>query len=408
MTKTACKVMAMIILADENIPYAHETFETLGEVSTLPGRGINAASVRDVDILLVRSITEVNAPLLENSRIVFVGTATIGTDHIDKEYLRSRRIAFASAPGSNANSVAEYVVAALLTLARRKSRLLKGRTIGVIGVGNCGSRLAKKAEALGMRVLLNDPPLQRQTGEAKYRPLQELLDADVLTLHVPLTPEGTDATYHLVDEPFLRELRPDCILINTSRGAVVDGEALLSALDSGGIAGAILDVWENEPNIDLNLLDRVDIGTSHIAGYSLDGKVNATAMLYEAACQFLGAEQTLDVRSLLPVPETPRIEIQDPPDDENTFAEAVRSVYDVERDDAALREIRSLPPPERGPFFDRLRKEYPVRREFHNTEVVLPRSGETKELARTLAGLGFRVKEPDALRGELSDRRKEW
>lgn len=397
----------MKIVADENIPYVQETFGTLGKVSTLPGRDIDAASVPDADILLVRSITEVNASLLEGSSVRFVGTATIGTDHIDEEYIRSRGIAFASAPGSNANSVAEYVIAALLTLARRKSFPLKGRTIGVIGVGNCGSRVVKKAEALGMRVLLNDPPLQRQTGEAKCHPIEELFDADALTLHVPLTQEGVDATYHLVDEAFLGKLRPDCILINTSRGAVVNGEALLSALNSGGIAGAVLDVWENEPNIDISLLGRVAIGTSHIAGYSLDGKVNATAMLYEAACQFLSAEQTVDVRSLLPAPETPRIEIPSTPSNENTIAEAVRSVYDTERDDAALRQVRSLRPAERGPFFDRLRKEYPIRREFHNTEVVLPRSGETKELARTLAGLGFRVKEPDALRGEFSDRRKE-
>lgn len=391
----------MKIVADENIPYVKEAFSSFGEVVTLAGRRIGAGAVRGAEVLLVRSITEANASLLDGSGVKFVGTATIGTDHIDQEYLRSRGIVFASAPGSNANSVAEYVIAALLVVAKRKNVRLSGKTIGVIGVGNCGSRVAKKAEALGMTVLLNDPPLQRQIGDAKYRPLEELFDADILTLHVPLTHEGADATYHLVDETFLGRLRPECILINTSRGAVVDGDALLFSLDSGRIGGAVLDVWENEPSIDLGLLDRVNLGTSHIAGYSLDGKVNATAMLYEAAGQLLGIEQTLDVRSLLPAPETPRIEIQGPPDDENTIANVVRSVYDIEQDSAALREVCSLPAPQRGPFFDRLRKEYPVRREFHNTEVILPRSGETSQLARTLAGLGFRVKEPDALGGEL-------
>ncbi|NQT84941.1 4-phosphoerythronate dehydrogenase, partial [bacterium] len=219
----------MKIVADENIPYVKEAFGSLGDVIPLPGRKIAPASVVDAEILLVRSITEVNASLLEGSRVRFVGTATIGTDHVDEEYLHSRGIAFASAPGSNANSVAEYVVAALLTTARRKNFPLKGKTIGVIGVGNCGSRVAKKAEALGMRVLLNDPPLWRQTGNKRFRPLEELFSADILTLHVPLTYEGIDATYHLVDEAFLSKLRPECILMNTSRGPVVDNLALATA-----------------------------------------------------------------------------------------------------------------------------------------------------------------------------------
>jgi len=403
----------MRIVADENIPYVNEAFGQFGDVITLPGRTIDAASVRDADILLVRSITKVNASLLEGSAVRFVGTATIGTDHVDEEYLRSKGIAFASAPGSNANSVAEYVVAALLTLASTRNFSLKGKTIGVVGVGNCGSRVAKKALALEMRVLLNDPPLQRQTGDEKFRPLDELLSADILTLHVPLTYEGIDATHHLVDETFLSKLRPHCILVNTSRGAVVDGHALASALGSGTIAGAVLDVWENEPNIDLGLLDRVDLGTSHIAGYSLDGKSNATAMMYRAACEFLGVEAKWEISSSLPRPYCERIEItcEGRPDsgrcrddrhggtptpfttggrsDEDVIADTVRRVYDIRKDDAALRELRRVDPGERGDFFDHLRKEYPVRREFQNTEVVLSESA--SHLAGVLEGLGFRV-----------------
>jgi erythronate-4-phosphate dehydrogenase len=410
----------MRIVADENIPCVKEVFGTLGEVTTLPGRKIDDSSLRDAQVLLVRSITDVNRSLLEGSRVRFVGTATIGTDHVDEQYLRSRGIAFASAPGSNANSVAEYVVAALLTVAGNKGFLLRGKTIGVIGVGNCGSRVVKKAEAFGMKVLLNDPPLQRQTNEPKYRPIEELLEADILTLHVPLTNEGIDRTYHLVDGEFLSRLRPECILINTSRGAVVDNRALFSALDSGRIAGAVLDVWENEPNVDLDLLHRVHIGTSHIAGYSLDGKVNATAMLYDAACAFLGVEPKVDVRSFLPKPDVSSIEIRSGAnhrassitqgkarsiagrgDDEETIAAVVRSVYDIRSDDAALQEIQNVDPGERGAYFDRLRKEYPVRREFHNTEVTLPRPAARSGLAKALAALGFRVKELDADPGEL-------
>jgi len=404
----------MKIVADENIPYVQEAFGTLGDVTTLPGRKIDPASVKEAEILLVRSITSVDASLLEATGVRFVGTATIGTDHVDEEYLRSRRVAFASAPGSNANSVAEYVVAALLTLAGRWNVQLAGKTIGVIGVGNCGSRVVKKAESLGMKVLLNDPPLQRQTGDEKYCPIEELFDADILTLHVPLTYEGVDATYHLVDEAFLKNLRPGALLVNTSRGGVVDGYALKAALNSRKIGGAVLDVWENEPNIDLELLDRVDIGTPHIAGYSFDGKVNATVMLYEAACAFLQVERNWEAASVLPAPDRPRIEVEEvthrkpadggsvhadggsPPtvyaagSDQDTIARIVRLVYDIERDDAELREIERLSEHERGAFFDRLRKEYTVRREFHNTEVVLPEA--LWRFASTLSGLGFRVK----------------
>ncbi len=404
----------MRIVADENIPYVKEAFGHLGQVVTLSGRNLDSVSVRDAEVLLVRSVTKVDASLLRGSRVRFVGTATIGTDHVDEEYLRSKRIPFASAPGSNANSVAEYVVAALLTVARRKNLPLKERTIGVIGVGNCGSRVAKKAEALGMNVLLNDPPLRRQTGDAKFRPLEELLSADILTLHVPLTREGMDATHHMIDEVLFRRLRPECILLNTSRGAVVNNRELLAALDSGKIAGAVLDVWENEPSISLGLLDKVLIGTSHIAGYSLDGKANATAMLYEAACDFLGKSPEWTLSSALPKPYCERIEIlagdtslsqssdnrsasqrvatvrTSGKSDQEIVAEVVRAVYDIERDDAALRELKLVVPEDRGPFFDRLRKEYPVRREFHNTEVTLPRSA--SHLAKALAGLGFRVK----------------
>jgi erythronate-4-phosphate dehydrogenase len=407
------------IVADENIPYVQEAFGTLGKVIALPGRKIGSRAVREADMLLVRSITQVNAMLLEGSHIRFVGTATIGTDHVDEECLRSRGIAFASAPGSNANSVAEYIVAALLTLAKRRNFRVAGKTIGVIGVGNCGSRFVKKAEALGINVLLNDPPLWRQTGHSEYRPIEELFGADVVTLHVPLTYEGVDATCHLVDEAFLRQVRPGAIVVNTSRGGVVDGRALKEGLDSGKIGGAVLDVWENEPNIDLDLLDRVEIGTPHIAGYSFDGKVNATAMLYEAASKFLGVEKEWDAASCLPEPDCARIEVWEAAQakcltapgipagevtarvvhsgasDEDTIAEIVRLVYDAEKDDDGLRKVKSIAENERGAFFDNLRKEYPVRREFHNTEVVLPES--LCSLAEALSRLGFRARKQEAV-----------
>jgi erythronate-4-phosphate dehydrogenase len=377
----------LLVVADENIPYAREVFGRLGEVRLVHGRRITRDVLRSADLLFVRSITPVEPPLLDNTRVGFLGTATIGTDHINEAYLASRSISFASAPGSNANSVAEYMVAALLVMAERRGFELAGKTIGIVGVGNVGSRVAQKVRALGMTPLLNDPPIQRVTGEERYRPLDELLGADVLTFHVPLTQTGEDATLHLCDAALLGKLRPGCIVINTSRGPVVDGAALREHLARGRLS-AVLDVWEGEPDIDADLLGLVSIATPHIAGYSLDGKVNGTLMIYRAACEFLGIEPEripLD----LPVPEPAVLHIDAsgrPPED--VLREAVLSSYDILRDDAALRRIGQMDALGRGSFFDRLRKEYPVRREFPSRRIVLRNA--SGELAEQLKLLGFR------------------
>jgi erythronate-4-phosphate dehydrogenase len=282
----------MKIVADPNIPFVREAFGALGEIVFVPGRQMDAAIVRDADLLLVRSVTPVNAALLDGSRVKFVATATIGTDHIDLDYLQSRSIGFSSAAGSNANSVAEYVVTAMLEVAHRRKFRLRDKTLGVIGVGNVGTRVSRYAEALGMRVLRNDPPRARTERLTDFVPIERVLsDADIITLHVPLTKEGAHATHHMVAKDTLAALedrRP--ILINTSRGAVVDNKALLKAIDGERLGGVVLDVWENEPNISPELLDVVEIGTPHIAGYSFDGKANGTQMIYEAACKFFGIE----------------------------------------------------------------------------------------------------------------------
>ena len=382
----------MKIVADENIPFAREAFRTLGDVALISGRDATPAMLRDCDLLFCRSVTKVNRDLLEGSRVRFVATATIGFDHVDTEYLRERCIAFASAPGSNANSVGEYVVAALLVLARRGRYELEGKTLGVVGVGNVGRRVVEKAEALGLRVLQNDPPLARQTGDPRFLPLDALFDADFLTLHVPLTAEGPDKTFHLVDDAFLARMRPTSVLLNSSRGAVVDGKALGRVLRSGRLGAAVLDVWEGEPVIDLGLLDKVAIGTPHIAGYSFDGKVCATEMVYGAACQTLGVEPSWDPATVMPPPRHPRIEIACAGrSDEAVIREAVLAVYDIEADDRDFRRIPADPAQHR-PFFDKLRKLYPERREFHNTELILPGAGSA--LRGKLAGLGFRLAPP--------------
>lgn len=354
----------MKIVADPNIPFVREAFGPLGEVALVPGRTMTPATVREADILLVRSVTPVNAALLDGSCVRFVATATIGTDHVDTGLLARQAIGFASAAGSNANSVAEYIVAALLELAHRQKFRLRDKTLGVVGVGNIGARVVRYARALGMRVLQNDPPLGL---------LEPALEADIVTVHVPLLETTKRMLHHDNLERF--------ILINTSRGEVVDNKALLRAIDGDRITGAVLDVWENEPNISPELLDVVDIGTPHIAGYSLDGKVNGVRMIYEAACRHFGVPATW--QPSLPAPPTPRIEfsVSSGEDAEDTLHRIVRQVYGIEGDDARLRAgIRE---------FDRLRGEYPVRREFFNTQLAL--RGASESLRRLCRELGFQM-----------------
>jgi len=377
----------MKIVADENIPYVKEAFGALGEIHTLSGRAVSKETLAGADALLVRSITKVNEALLENTPVRFVATATIGEDHIDKAYLASKGIGFSSAPGCNANSVGEYIVAALHVLSERHGFDLTALKLGIVGVGNVGTKVYAKAMALGMQCVLNDPPLAGRTGDSKYRPMEEILDCDIITFHVPLEKAGQHPTYHLVDQAYLNRMKPGAILINSSRGPVVDNTALLEALETGLLAAAVLDVWEGEPQVNLDLLRGVDIGTPHIAGYSFDGKVNGTRQIYEAFCRFFGIGTSWDPSPLLPPPECPELVFEPP--FESAISKAVRSVYDILRDDADLRGVFGIAEPEQGKYFDALRKNYPRRREFFNTQVCLSEADEG--LARQFAGLGFKL-----------------
>jgi len=375
------------IVADSSIPFAAEACAGLGEVEVLNAGELSAERLRDCDLLLCRSSRRVDAGLLDGTRVRFVATATSGTDHVDLEYLERRGIAFAGAAGSNADSVSEYVVSALLVLAERLGRRLRDMTAGVVGVGHVGSRVVAMAEALGMTVLRNDPPLRRRTGDARFRPLDELMDADVITLHVPLTHTGPDATFHMAGEEFLTKMRPGAVFINTSRGAVADSAALHAALDSARPAAVVLDVWENEPHVDTALLGKVAIGTPHIAGYSFDGKVNGTKRVYDAACRFLGVPAAWTPDAAMPRPPVPRLELAaEGRDDEDVVREAVLALYDVRTDDAAFRKTPS--DETRGEFFSSFRRGYRQRWEFHNT--VLSLRGGSAGLRSQLAGLGFR------------------
>jgi len=380
----------MKIISDVNIPFMAECFSSIGEVKVVGGREITPGVVSDADVLLVRSITPVDSDLLAESKVRFVATATIGFDHIDIDFLRRNNIGFASAPGSNANSAAEYVIAGLLEIGRKYDIDLEDKSIGIIGVGNVGSRVAKKCAALGMQIYLNDPPLQRETGEGKYLPLDELFDCDFITFHTPLTFEGVDKTYHLADEKFFKSLKERCVLVNASRGGVVDSEALKTAIRSGRLRAVVLDVWENEPNIDMELLEMVDIGTPHIAGYSLDGKIAGMIMIYKEVCEYFRLGVKFDIEDFLPEPAIRQLRMDPNTDDEqDALADAVQKIYKIREDDVRLRRILEKPVEKRGEFFDSLRKNYPVRREFQNTRIVLESS--CKSIADKLAGIGFKI-----------------
>lgn len=379
----------MKIVADENIPFAREAFGRLGGVTLCAGRRMSAAAVRDADALFVRSVTKINEALLAGSSVKFVGTATIGTDHVDQDYLKRRGTGFAHAPGCNATSVSEYVIAAMLVLAGRTGSTLAGKRLGVVGVGNVGSRVVAKAAALGMEVLKNDPPLARRTGRTDFLGLEEVLHADVVTLHVPLTMEGPDKTFHLADEAFLDRMPDGSVLINSSRGPVTDEAALLGRRKRGKLGGLVMDVYENEPHLTPDLLELTDLATAHIAGYSFDGKVNGTFQIYEAACAFFGRAAEWDPADDMPAPEIPKVTLPDGGDEQALIARAVRTVYNIEEDDRLLRGILAEPDAERAGFFDRLRKTYRVRREFHNTAVTVPAG--RPALAQKLEGLGFNV-----------------
>ncbi len=378
----------MKIIADENIPFVVECFSSIGEVEAVPGRDITPNVVANADVLLVRSITPVGADLLAGSKVRFVGTSTIGFDHIDTEYLLRKNIGFASAPGSNANSAAEYVIAALLNITREHNINLEDKSIGVVGVGNVGSRVAKKTMALGMKVYLNDPPLQRQSSAPKYLPIERLFDCDFITLHTPLTFEGRDKTFHLAGEKFFMSLKTGCIFLNASRGGVVDSSALKAAIRAGRLQATVLDVWENEPNIDVELLEMVDIGTPHIAGYSLDGKVAGMIMIYKAACEYFGLETKFDIDSFLPAPAVPELKLNpDSGSEQDVLLGAVESIYRISEDDHKLRQILEECAEKRSELFDSLRKNYPVRRELGNTRIVV--EDKNSSLAKKLRGIGF-------------------
>jgi erythronate-4-phosphate dehydrogenase len=376
----------MKIIADENISFAAEAFSKFGTVELMHGRKITRSSLMDAKALVVRSITNVNKDLLDGTPVKFVGTATIGTDHIDKQYLDEHNITFTDAKGCNADAVTEYVFTALISIAVKYGITLAGKTIGIVGIGNIGSRVARYAAELGLNVLKNDPPLQRKTGSSEFVPLDEILKADFITFHVPLNKGEEDNTIHLLDREKLEKIKEGTILINASRGPVVDNAALHEIISRKKIY-AVLDVWENEPELNQGLLNKVEIATPHIAGYSLEGKVNGTKIIYDALCRFSGFKNIW-------VPDMPSadfniIEYNAAGDITEDLNNLFSEIYDIRHDNKELKKMLWMPENERASYFDTLRKNYPLRREFLNYKVIF-KDGNTS-LKNLLSKFRFKV-----------------
>lgn len=338
----------MKIIIDDKIPYIKEAAERIAdEVIYAPGKDFTPELVRDADALIIRTRTCCNRELLEGSKVKFIATATIGFDHIDTEYCRQAGIEWTNAPGCNSASVAQYIQSSLLILKYQRNKKLNELTIGIVGGGNVGSKVAKVAQDFGMRVLLNDLPREEKEGSTDFTSLERIAEeCDIITFHVPLYKEGRYKTFHLADESFFESLQRKPVIINTSRGEVIETNALLTAINNGTISDAIIDVWEHEPEIDLELLEKVLIGTPHIAGYSADGKANATRMSLDSICRFFRLNATYEITP--PSPSTPIIEAKN-------YEEALLKMYDPTEDSNKLKSQPHL--------FEKLRGDYPLRRE---------------------------------------------
>ncbi len=374
----------MKIVCDNKIPFLRGVLEPYAEVVYLPGKETTPEVVRDADALITRTRTICDEKLLKDSSVKVIATATIGYDHIDTRWCEQNGIIWRNAPGCNSWSVKQYISSVLVSLARMRSLRLEGMTLGVVGVGNVGSKVAVAASALGMKVLLNDPPRERREGGAAFVSLDEILEkSDIITLHVPLSREGEDATWHLFDEERIGRMKRSQILINSSRGPVVDNAALKKALQARSIAGGVLDVWEGEPDLDPELVFSLDISTPHIAGYSADGKANGTSASVRTVSQVLGLPLTDWSPEDIPSPSVPlefSIDAAGKSRGE-VLSEAVLYTYDVMGDSDSLRAGLAS--------FEKLRGDYPVRRE--PSAFTLNLHGGDPLTVPALEELGFKV-----------------
>jgi len=373
----------MKIVADNKIPFLKGILEPFAEVVYLPGKQIDNKILKDADALLIRTRTKCTESLLKGTKVKFIGTATIGFDHIDTKFCAKNGIYWTNAPGCNSTSVQQYMAAALLKMAFEFRFRLKDKTIGIVGVGNVGSKVEKLAHLLGMNVLLNDPPRARKEGKKNFVNLRTVLnESDIITLHVPLNVVGEDCTWYLFNDMSFKKVKKGTWFINTSRGEVAETGPLIKAMESGKLGGAVIDVWENEPDIDMRLMSGTFLATPHIAGYSTDGKANGTSIIVNA----LSGYYDLPLKDWYP-PEVPEAEDQvisiseAGKTSEDVLVEAVSRTYNIDQDNINLR----FSPAD----FEKLRNDYRIRREFPAYTVKL--NGGTRQSREMLQQLGFNL-----------------
>jgi erythronate-4-phosphate dehydrogenase len=374
----------MKIVADDKIPFLKGILEPFADIIYLPGQDITREHLMDADALLTRTRTKCNESLLNGTKVKFIATATIGYDHIDTTWCESNGIYWTNAPGCNSGSVYQYMASTLITLAHKFNFNLSDKSLGVIGVGNVGKKIVRLGELLGLRVLLNDPPRARKEGSCGFISLDGIIrECDIITCHVPLNMDGDDKTFHLMDEKILSRLNKGTILINCSRGEVVDNLALKKALQKNDrLEAAVLDVWENEPNLDIELLSKVTIATPHIAGYSADGKANGTAMSVQALSRFFNFPLKLWIPEEIPVPENIALTIDCTNKTmQEILSEAILFTYDITGDDSRLRQSIAT--------FEKQRGNYPLRREFKAFKIKLLNSH--SDVEQKIKNLGFQI-----------------
>ena len=374
----------MKIVADENIPQVYEAFSDLGEVKLLPGRLIERKHLLDCQCLLVRTVTQIDHRLLDDTAVEFVGTATVGTDHVDLIYLENNHIAFSNAAGCNAEAASEYVISGLFALSEHKGFDPFELKAGIIGCGNIGSRLLQKLQALGIETLINDPPLEEAgTLDYQFVDLDTIIsECNFISLHMPLMREGDHPTWHLFDQQRLQALRKNCVLVNAARGPVVDNHALLALLDRRADLTVFLDTWENEPDISRSLLQKVDLATPHIAGYSIEGRLRGTQMTLDAACEHFSLASSWQLSKLLPEPIT--IETRASANGLVFWQQLFTRHHDIWQDHLALTQSSTLSDAEFALHFDSLRRVYPQRFEYERYHFPANTHGKVAAVARKL------------------------
>jgi erythronate-4-phosphate dehydrogenase len=374
------------IVADNKIPFLKGILEPYADIHYYNPSEITKDIIKEADALIIRTRTICNKELLEGSRVKFIATATIGYDHIDTEYCGKNNISWINAPGCNSSSVMQYIASALVTIAEKKGINLSNSTIGVIGVGNVGSKVAKLCKILGMKVLLNDPPRMRKEGKSEFVGIDDLIsESEVISFHVPLIKEGIDKTYHLFEDSFISKIKSGKIIINSSRGPVVKSLALKTAIMNKVVIGSVIDVWENEPFIDKELLNLVDIATPHIAGYSADGKANGTAVCIRGINSFfnLGLKDNWYPEKIPVISDPNEITIDcKRKTKQQILNDIILYTYDIKKDDASLRESINT--------FEEQRSNYPIRREFPFYKINF--SNCCQDIFPTVISLGFQVK----------------